>query len=46
MAAQMRAFKRDQQPDDLVGPLLFLTTADSNFITGQTYVVDGGAFMQ
>ena len=46
MAAQMRSFKRDQQPEDLIGPLLFLTSADSDFVTGQTYVVDGGAFMQ
>ena len=46
MAAQMRSFKRDQQPEDLIGPLLFLTSSDSDFVTGQTYVVDGGAFMQ
>jgi NAD(P)-dependent dehydrogenase (short-subunit alcohol dehydrogenase family) len=46
MALQMRAFKRDQQPEDLVGPLLFLACADSDFVTGQTYVVDGGGFMQ
>lgn len=46
IAAQMRSFKRDQHPEDLIGPLLFLTSADSDFVTGQTYVVDGGAFMQ
>ena len=46
MAVQMRSFKREQEPEDLVGPLLFLVTSDSDFVTGQTYVVDGGAHMQ
>ena len=46
MAVQARAFKREQLPEDLVGPLLFLTTADSAFVTGQTYLVDGGSTMQ
>ena len=46
MAVGMRAFKREQQPEDIVGPLLFLVSDASNFVTGQTYVVDGGAFMQ
>jgi NAD(P)-dependent dehydrogenase (short-subunit alcohol dehydrogenase family) len=40
-----RSFKREQEPEDLVGPLLFLATSDSNFVTGQTLVVDGGSFM-
>ena len=30
------------QPDDLVGVMLFLISDDSNYITGQTVVVDGG----
>jgi NAD(P)-dependent dehydrogenase (short-subunit alcohol dehydrogenase family) len=41
-----RCFKREQLPDDLLGPLLFLVGSDSAFVTGQTYVVDGGAVMQ
>jgi NAD(P)-dependent dehydrogenase (short-subunit alcohol dehydrogenase family) len=45
-AVAARAFKREQLPEDLVGPLLFLVSADSDFVTGQTYVVDGGAFTQ
>jgi len=45
-AVDQRAFKREQQPEDLLGPLLFLVSADSDFVTGQTHVVDGGAFMQ
>ena len=43
--AQARAIKRDQQPEDLVGTAVFLCSPDSDFITGQTIVVDGGAQM-
>jgi NAD(P)-dependent dehydrogenase (short-subunit alcohol dehydrogenase family) len=38
-----RAFKRDAYPDDLVGTLIFLASSDSDFITGQSIVVDGGS---
>jgi NAD(P)-dependent dehydrogenase (short-subunit alcohol dehydrogenase family) len=41
-----RAIRRDQVPGDLVGTLLFLASADSDFVTGQTIVVDGGAVMR
>jgi 3-oxoacyl-[acyl-carrier protein] reductase len=41
-AASVRALKRVQTPDDLTGALLFFASADSDFITGQTLVVDGG----
>jgi NAD(P)-dependent dehydrogenase (short-subunit alcohol dehydrogenase family) len=40
---QRRALKRDAYPPDLVGTLIFLSSADSDFITGQTIAVDGGA---
>ena len=43
--AQARAIKRDQEPEDLVGTAVFLCSPDSDFITGQTIVVDGGAQM-
>jgi 3-oxoacyl-[acyl-carrier protein] reductase len=33
---------RLQQPDDLVGALIFLSSDDSDFMTGQTILVDGG----
>ena len=40
-----RAFKRDQVPEDLVGAMLFLCSSDSDFMTGQTVLVDGGSAM-
>jgi NAD(P)-dependent dehydrogenase (short-subunit alcohol dehydrogenase family) len=36
------ALKRAGQPDDIVGAALFLASGGSNYITGQTLVVDGG----
>jgi 3-oxoacyl-[acyl-carrier protein] reductase len=41
-AASVRALKRVQTPDDLTGAILFFASADSDFIAGQTLVVDGG----
>ena len=38
-----RALKRDEYPGDLLGALVFLASPDSDFITGQTIAVDGGA---
>jgi 3-oxoacyl-[acyl-carrier protein] reductase len=40
-----RALKRVQIPEDLVGTAIFLASADSDFITGQTIIVDGGEVM-
>jgi len=37
-----RAIRRDAHPQDLLGALVFLAAADSDFITGQTIAVDGG----
>jgi NAD(P)-dependent dehydrogenase (short-subunit alcohol dehydrogenase family) len=42
-AVQRRALKRDMFPPDLLGALVFLSSSDSDFITGQTIAVDGGA---
>jgi NAD(P)-dependent dehydrogenase (short-subunit alcohol dehydrogenase family) len=38
-----RAIQRVEVPDDLVGALLFLAGPQSDFMTGQTLVVDGGS---
>jgi 3-oxoacyl-[acyl-carrier protein] reductase len=40
-----RCFQRDQLPQDLVGTVIFLSSEDSDFITGQTINVDGGLNM-
>jgi 3-oxoacyl-[acyl-carrier protein] reductase len=42
---QARAIKRTAVPQDLVGTVVFLCSSDSDFMTGQTLVVDGGAQM-
>jgi len=38
-----RCLKREATPEDLTGALIFLAAADSDFMTGQTIVVDGGS---
>lgn len=40
-----RAIRREAEPKDLIGTLVFLSCADSDFMTGQTVVVDGGSVM-
>lgn len=45
MVAAQRAIARDQQPSDLAGTLLYLCAPSSDFVSGQTLVVDGGAVM-
>lgn len=44
-SAQARAIKRAEEPDDLVGTCQFLASPESDFMSGQTIVVDGGAIM-
>jgi NAD(P)-dependent dehydrogenase (short-subunit alcohol dehydrogenase family) len=36
------ALRRASQPEDIVGAALYLAGPDSNYVTGQTLVVDGG----
>ena len=38
-----RSLKRLQTPEDLMGTLIFLCSSDSDFMTGQSIVVDGGS---
>lgn len=42
-AASTRALQRVQTPEDLLGAVAFFAAPDSDFITGQTLVVDGGS---
>lgn len=42
MAVARLCFKRRQQPEDLLGVVMFLASEESDYITGQTIVVDGG----
>jgi len=37
-----RTIQRDQQPDDVVGAVVYLAGPSAAFVTGQTIVIDGG----
>jgi NAD(P)-dependent dehydrogenase (short-subunit alcohol dehydrogenase family) len=37
-----RALARDEVPEDLEGSLVYLLSSDSDFVTGQMLVVNGG----
>ena len=41
-AVQSRSLRRDEHPQDLLRALVFLASAESDFVTGQTLAVDGG----
>jgi len=38
--------KRVGTPEDIIGPVLFFASAESDFVTGQTLLVNGGRFMR
>jgi NAD(P)-dependent dehydrogenase (short-subunit alcohol dehydrogenase family) len=40
-----RCIKRSETPEDLLGTIVFLASDDTDFVTGQTIVVDGGSAM-
>jgi NAD(P)-dependent dehydrogenase (short-subunit alcohol dehydrogenase family) len=44
VSAKARVLVRDQYPEDVVGAVLFFAGDESSFITGQSLVVDGGAY--
>ena len=41
---EQQAIKRLGEPEDVTGAVLFLTSDDAAFITGQAIVVDGGQY--
>ena len=41
---EQQAIKRLGEPEDITGAILFLTSNDASFITGQALVVDGGLY--
>jgi 3-oxoacyl-[acyl-carrier protein] reductase len=43
---EQQAIKRLQRPEDLAGTLVFLASAASDFMTGQTIMVDGGRVLR
>ncbi|MFC1915086.1 SDR family NAD(P)-dependent oxidoreductase [Chloroflexota bacterium] len=45
LAIPVRAIKHMEHPEDIRGTAIFLASSDSDFITGQTIVVDGGYIM-
>ena len=44
ISLKARLIQRDQFPADIVGAVVFFCSPDADFITGQSLVVDGGAF--
>ena len=44
--SRITPLRRIGTPQDIAGPVLFLTTPAASFITGQTIWVDGGVFSQ
>jgi NAD(P)-dependent dehydrogenase (short-subunit alcohol dehydrogenase family) len=44
VSVSARTLRRDQEPQDIVGAVVFLVGPGSTFITGQTMVIDGGQY--
>jgi NAD(P)-dependent dehydrogenase (short-subunit alcohol dehydrogenase family) len=44
ISLKARLVQRDQYPSDIVGAVAFFCSPDADFITGQSLVVDGGAY--
>ena len=43
---QARSLKRDQSMEDCIGAAVFLASAESDFVTGQNIVIDGGVVLR
>ena len=39
-----RTIQRDQEPEDVVGAVVYLAGPSASFVTGQTIVIDGGQY--
>jgi NAD(P)-dependent dehydrogenase (short-subunit alcohol dehydrogenase family) len=44
VSVSSRTLQRDQEPEDVVGAVLFLCGPGATFVTGQTIVIDGGQY--
>jgi NAD(P)-dependent dehydrogenase (short-subunit alcohol dehydrogenase family) len=44
VSVSARTLQRDQVPEDVVGAVVFLCRPESDFVTGQTIVIDGGQY--
>jgi len=44
VSVSARTLQRDQLPEDVVGAVVFLCGPGSDFVTGQTMVIDGGQY--
>ncbi len=44
ISLKSRVIQRDQLPEDVVGAVIYFASQGSAFVTGQTLVVDGGAY--
>ena len=42
VSVSARTIQRDQTPEDVVGAVVYLCGPGSDFVTGQTIVIDGG----
>ena len=45
-ALRDRIFQRAEKPEDVVGAVMFLSSPESDFMTGQTIHVDGGSVLR
>jgi NAD(P)-dependent dehydrogenase (short-subunit alcohol dehydrogenase family) len=46
VVVQQRVLKRTQTPEDMIGAVTFLAGPGSDFITGQSFLVNGGVWFQ